>query len=304
MNSERNFEIIKAGYSKKKGRPYISMPSRKVEIFYTRQLLDISKQCKAEGQQILQLMIDSERFVGDSFVGDAPSFLGRIAGIVKNGISAKVAAISGALASKVAKDQKELVDDRLAKHIKIMSGVDTREIIRYGNASKVIEDAIAVNTSYIEDIPKQYHSKLEKILMTAVQQGKGTVWVGDEIEKLGKATDNRAKLIAQDQVLSISKQFNKDSQENLGIDKYVWISREDRRVRGSPDCIYPQYRGNNARYSHYKRHDKIFKWVQTGGESDPGLVGGSYDKDGNNYPGDGHPGEPIRCRCEAFPYLE
>ena len=119
MNSERNFELIKAGYKKKKGRPYISMPSRKVEIFYTRQLLDISKQCKAEGQQILQLMIDSERFVGDSFIGDAPSFLSRIAGIVKNGISAKVAAISGALASKVAKDQKEVVDNRLVKHLKI-----------------------------------------------------------------------------------------------------------------------------------------------------------------------------------------
>lgn len=303
MKSQSNLALLKAGYAKKKGRPKITMPSRKVEIFYTRQLLDISKQCKAEGAEILQLMIDSERFVGDSFVGDAPFFLQRIRDVVKSGISNRIASIAGSLASKVAKEQKDLVDDRLSKHLKVMTSLDTRELIRYQNASKVLEDAIAVNVSYIESLPAQYHSKLEALLMTGMQQGKGTVWLGEEIAKLDKQTDARAKLLAQDQIISISKQFNKDSQESLGIDKYVWISREDRRVRGDPNCIYPQYRGKAAKYSHYDRHDKIFKWVSTGGESDPGTDG-SYDKDGNNYPRDGHPGEPIMCRCEAFPYIE
>lgn len=281
MRSQSNLELLKSGYKKKKGRPKVTNISRKTEIYYTRALLDISKQCKLEGKEILAVIKDSRKFVGDSYVGDAHSFLSRMAGIVKNGIVGRIASLANALASKVAKDQKEAVDDRLAKQLKFMTGIDTRELIRYGNASKVLEDLIAVNVTYIKSLPTEYHAKLEKIIMTGLQQGKGTVWLGEEIEKLGQKTDNRAKLIARDQITSLSQQFNRESQLELGISKYVWITKEDRRVRGAPDNIVFKYR--NVRYSHYERHDKVMSW--------------------DDRPGDGFPGEPIMCRCDALPYL-
>lgn len=281
MNSNNYLELLRSGYKKKKGRPKASNISRKTEIYYTRALLDISKQCKVEGEEILAVIKDSGRFIGDAYVGDAPSFLNRIAGIVKNGIVGRISSLADVLASKVAKDQKEAVDDRLAKQLKFMTGIDTREIIRYGNASKVLEDAVAVNVTYIKSLPTEYHASLEKIIMTGLQQGKGTVWLGEEIQKLGKKTDNRAKLIARDQIISISQQFNKESQRELGIGEYVWITKEDRRVRGNPNCIYPQYR--HVINSHYARHDKVMSWDER--------------------PDDGFPGEPIMCRCDAFPYL-
>lgn len=281
MKSQSKFELLKNGYDKKKGRPRVTNISRKNEIYYTRMMLDISKQCKLEGSEILSIIKDSGKFVGDAYVGDAPSFLSRVAGIVRNGIVGRIASIAGVLASKVAKDQKEAVDDRLARQLKFMTGVDTRELIRYGNASKVLEDLVAVNVTYIKSLPTEYHANLEKIIMTGLQQGKGTVWLGEQIEKLGQKTDNRAKLIARDQITSLSQQFNKESQLELGISKYVWITREDRRVRGAPDNIVFKYR--NVRYSHYDRHDKVMSW--------------------DDRPGDGFPGEPIMCRCDALPYL-
>ena len=145
----------------------------------------------------------------------------------------------------------------------------------------MLEDAVVINITYIESLPKEYHARLEKLIATALQEGQGTVKLAEEISKLGKATDNRAKLIARDQIISISQKFNKASQNELGIDKYVWITKEDRRVRGAPDNIVPKYR--HVIYSHYDRHDKVMSW--------------------DDRPGDGFPGEPIMCRCDAFPYL-
>ncbi|WP_149786632.1 phage minor head protein [Lutimaribacter pacificus] len=61
--------------------------------------------------------------------------------------------------------------------------------------------------------------------------------------------------------------INQQRQENLGIQQYIWRSRDDAKVRGS----------------HAAYDDRVFRW--------------------NNPPEGGHPGEAHNCRCYAEPVL-
>lgn len=61
--------------------------------------------------------------------------------------------------------------------------------------------------------------------------------------------------------------INQLRQENVGIQQYIWRSRDDAKVRGS----------------HAAYDDRVFRW--------------------NNPPEGGHPGEAHNCRCYAEPVL-
>jgi SPP1 gp7 family putative phage head morphogenesis protein len=97
------------------------------------------------------------------------------------------------------------------------------------------------------------------------------------VEEFGFAR-SRAKLIARDQTSKFNGSLNRIRQQQAGITEYRWSTSHDERVRGNPDGKYP-----NARPSHWAREDKVFAW----------------DKP----PSDGHPGEPINCRCVALAVL-
>ena len=83
-----------------------------------------------------------------------------------------------------------------------------------------------------------------------------------------KAAQNRANLIARDQINKLNGQVNAIRQQNVGITHYIWRTADDDRVRPT----------------HNARDDKKFAW----------------DKP----PSDGHPGEPINCRCYAEPVFD
>lgn len=78
---------------------------------------------------------------------------------------------------------------------------------------------------------------------------------------------SRAELIARDQVLTLNAQITKQRQTNAGVERYVWTTSNDERVREE----------------HQELEGKTFSW------DDP--------------PGPGHPGEDYQCRCVAFPVL-
>jgi len=85
----------------------------------------------------------------------------------------------------------------------------------------------------------------------------------DSIKHMANVNENRAALIACDQVGKLNGQLAQLQQMDLGNKYYKWITMDDGRVRTD----------------HKKRHGKVFAW------DDP--------------PDDGHPGWAIRCRCSA-----
>jgi len=78
------------------------------------------------------------------------------------------------------------------------------------------------------------------------------------------STDKHATLVAQDQIGKLNAQLNQARQEEAGITRFTWITMGDDRVRPEHEAL----------------HGKVFAW-----------------EDGA--PGEGLPGEAVRCRCVA-----
>lgn len=87
--------------------------------------------------------------------------------------------------------------------------------------------------------------------------------IADYLTKQAHIPENRAVLIGADQVGKLFGQLNQYNQMADGVEWYIWRTMNDSRVRET----------------HQEREGKAYKW------SEP--------------PPDGHPGQPIRCRCHA-----
>ena len=270
MKSTVKLQLLKKGGRKRKGKARPYSLTRKYEVAYARELLAISKQCKSEGKEILALINADGIYIGDAVFGGAPSFVVKIKNKVALGISNKVKSVSQAIASKIVFGQADATDLMLAKQIKDMTAINAQALIKASNLQPVLDASISANIALIESIPTQYHARLETLVMTAIQNGKGTKWLEDEIKKLGDVTDARAKLIARDQIGKINTAVNKARQGELGIEEYKWRTCRDERVR----------------HKHRRREGQIFRW-----DTPPDD-------------GEGHAGEPVNCRCGTEPVID
>lgn len=127
---------------------------------------------------------------------------------------------------------------------------------------------IRENVRRVTTLPEEFFNDVEDIVNRGFRQGRGAEWMTDEIAKRFEITRNKAALIADDQTNKLNGQLTRARQTSLGITRYRWRTRRDDRVRPT----------------HAAREGRIFSW--------------------DNPPSDGHPGEPIRCRCDAEPVLD
>lgn len=105
----------------------------------------------------------------------------------------------------------------------------------------------------------------------------------DFIRKEGveaRVAKKRAKLIARDQIASLQGDISRVRQQSVGVERYVWRTSQDERVRGS----------------HREREGEVFEW---GAPIGPQLKAKGLKVDTI----DGPPGKPINCRCYAEPVL-
>jgi SPP1 gp7 family putative phage head morphogenesis protein len=158
-------------------------------------------------------------------------------------------------------------------------GIDLGSVIVGEGIEAQLQAAVQRNISLVRGLTSDVAKRLEAKLLDALTKGLAS----REIEKIitgefGVAR-RRAKLIARDQAASFNGDLNRIRQSAAGVKEYVWSTSLDERVRGNPEGRYP-----NARPSHWDREGKTFKW------SSP--------------PSDGHPGQPINCRCTARAVIE
>lgn len=152
----------------------------------------------------------------------------------------------------------------------------------------VLAQATRENVALIRSVPARFLDRIETLVRDGVRQGlrheeiadrlEREVFSGDDGSELAIAR-NRVAFIARDQVGKVTAQVGEYRQRALGLTRYRWVTSRDERVRGDPSGKYP-----DARPSHYDREGQVFSW------DDP--------------PEDGHPGEPINCRCIPEPILD
>jgi SPP1 gp7 family putative phage head morphogenesis protein len=124
------------------------------------------------------------------------------------------------------------------------------------------------NVGLIKSIPEQYLDEVQSIVMRGIRTGANARDIASDISGRFGVADNRARLIADDQIGKFHGELRRARQKSLGIVSYKWRTRMD---------------GNRVRPAHRVREGKTF----------------FYDKP----PSDGHPGYPVRCRCFEEPIL-
>ncbi len=130
------------------------------------------------------------------------------------------------------------------------------------------EAFVDANVGLIKNIGDKLATDVEITTMTAIQEGQLHGDLATELEgKFGFAED-RAALIARDQIGKAYGQINAARQREIGVTSFVWRTVGDDRVRDE----------------HAERDGETY----------------TYDD-----PPDGElPGEPINCRCYAEPVLD
>lgn len=169
------------------------------------------------------------------------------------------------------------VVDRIGRRVTQFNQREFRAVLRSVYAVDVITpdpplaEALRVweaeNIGLIRSIPQQAVSRMQGTITEAVRTGQTLQTVKAQIREEFGVTDRRATLIARDQIGKLNGQLTQLRQESIGVDSYTWRGILDARER-------PE---------HVAREGKVFQWSKP--------------------PDDGHPGQPIRCRCSAAPVL-
>lgn len=130
------------------------------------------------------------------------------------------------------------------------------------------ESAIQANVRLIKTIPEQYLDRVQASIYQGIRSGSDAGSIKKDILKLKQSTYKRARLIARDQIQKFNSVLSMTRQQALGVDKYIWRTSQDERVRES----------------HMEKDGQEFSWASPPGDT-------------------GHPGEDINCRCTAEPVL-
>ena len=155
---------------------------------------------------------------------------------------------------------------QLKKQVEQTFGVDVFAGDR--NLQAMMDGFVSENVGLIRDMPRKILGGVEGVILRGVTGGKLHGQIAEDLNKQFRIGETRAKLIARDQVGKFYGQLNASRQKALGVERFVWETVRDNRVR-------PEHRD---------RQGKIFSW------DDP--------------PSDGLPGEPINCRCFATPIFD
>lgn len=263
--------LIEQASKSKRGRKAKAKPikpSRKLELDYTRALLSIVEDMHTETVKALMPLIetpsigDSKRQVADSLFSDFKSAFSKTA----NTIKAKVSGIAETLAKAVVSKQKTASDSQLIDMLLKQTGIDFSGLMNDEDLGDAFDEAVESNIALIKSLSQQHLYRIEFAVMASLQAGTLNISLADDLSKIEGITQNRARLIARDQLGKINSRLSQIRQQSLGITHYTWSTSLDERVR--------------------KRHAN---W-----EGD--LI--AWDSP----PPDGHPGQPIQCRCTAIPY--
>lgn len=125
-----------------------------------------------------------------------------------------------------------------------------------------IEDFSSENADLITNIGNQTARRIKTVVVDALKEGVSTTTLKKQIAKIDKAFgQNRARLIARDQIGKLQSQITRTRAQRADKKKYEWMSMMDGRERKE----------------HHNLDGEIRTWDQSP-----------------------RPGEPIACRCVAI----
>lgn len=124
---------------------------------------------------------------------------------------------------------------------------------------------VSNNTDLIKTLPEKLDADIKQIVKSGVVNGASADTLRKEIQEKYGNSRYRAELIAVDQIQKANAALAEQRQRDVGVTHYIWEGVMDQRERAT----------------HKAREGQEFAW--------------------DSPPPDGHPGQPVRCRCTASP---
>lgn len=218
-------------------------------------------------QSYLAIKNQAERELGlknDSYDQRVDDLIRSLSVIVEESIPNKTI---NQLATKRALSIEKQNRNVLAKQVKRVTGLE----FATGNEKWLkpkVKEFTKKNASLISNVKETHLKRIESTVRKGVSNGYNLKRVTEDVRKAANISENRAKLIARDQISSLNSELTMVRQRNAGISSYTWSTSLDERVRDE----------------HAKLEGRTFSW-----KSPPSV---------------GHPGEDINCRCVAIPVID
>lgn len=140
--------------------------------------------------------------------------------------------------------------------------------------ARALEEWQRENIALITSIADRLHDDVFETVRDATRRGARVETLASELAERYGVSESRARLIAEDQTLSINAELTRIRHETAGISRYAWSTSLDEKVRPT----------------HQALEGRIFSW-----DAPP-----VSEPDGSRH----HPGQAVRCRCQAIPILD
>lgn len=152
----------------------------------------------------------------------------------------------------------------LQESVRSATGVDLSNVLRASDVRAIVDASTLEIATLLHSVSNGLADRIGSRLLAAArkQTPRGEV-AREAIAEQFQWGMTRTKLIVRDQVASFNSALTKARHAQIGVKQYVWSTALDERVRPA----------------HAAREGKKYNWSQP--------------------PSDGHPGEPINCRCVA-----
>ncbi len=170
------------------------------------------------------------------------------------------------LARKFARQTQTYQRVQLGRQLKAGLGIDP--FINDRNLARLTEGFVHENVSLIKSLTDRVASDVEGVVLRGVQNGMLQSDLADKIAERFQVGEDRAALIARDQIGKAYSDVNAQRQQDLGITHFIWRTAGDERVRDEHEALD----GEEFAYD------------------DP--------------PDEGLPGDAVNCRCYAEPVLD
>jgi SPP1 gp7 family putative phage head morphogenesis protein len=145
-------------------------------------------------------------------------------------------------------------------------GVDLRSVVLAPDMNDYLRLAAARNAGLIKNLSEDAAQRVSRTVIDAAINGTSNAALQETLTQQFGIVDNRARLIADDQMAKLNSDLNRQRHTQAGITEYTWRTSRDERVR----ALHRSLDGRVYRYDE-----------PTGAENGE------------------RPGQPIRCRCIA-----
>lgn len=155
--------------------------------------------------------------------------------------------------------------------------INSIDLLADQGIKRIINKSIGENVKLIQSIPQQHYQRIAKTIHDGLEKGQSYSTMAKEIRQINGVSERKAKFIARDQTASVYGELTQKRNENLGIEKFKWITSRDNRVRET----------------HRVLDGMVFDWAS--GAKGPGVP---IEMIGLI------PGEDYNCRCTSTPVFE